>query len=307
MLFTPDFVNDDNNARRYLYTFTPLDGNFYHLSKIMYPAQQRNSKSLLGKAVLVTRPRLQARQICAWIKNAGGQAVLFPLLKIAEPEDIAPVVSLLRRLDEFDMAIFISPNAVRKTARLLEMHSTVLPERLQMAAIGQQTAKILRQDGHRVDIAPRNQFNSEAFLALPDVQELTNRRIIIFRGVGGRELLGDTLTARGAQVVYAEVYRRTTLELNNSTITRFLKLETLDFLTLTSTTAVQVLHDLIIKSGRQRLFKTCLLVGSIRMAQKARKLGFKEIELASDPSDAAMFKAILNQVRIGELSLYDRG
>ncbi len=272
----------------------------------MHPVHLRTSKSLLGKAVLVTRPRLQAAQICSWIENAGGRAVLFPLLEIADPEDISPVVSLTRRLEEFDIAIFISPNAVNKTTRLLLEHRTTLPDHLQLAAIGQQTANVLRQSGYRVDIAPQHQFNSEAFLDLPELQELKNRRIIIFRGVGGRELLRDTLTARGAQVIYAEVYRRIPLDLNSSAVSRFLKLEKLDCLTLTSSATVQILHDIIVKSGRRQLLKTCLLVGSYRMVEKARKLGFQEIELASDPSDAAMFKAILNQVQNEEHSLYDR-
>ena len=152
----------------------------------MHPAQPHTLKLLLGKTVLVTRPRLQAAQFCDWIECAGGRAVLFPLLEIADPEDISPLLSLMQRLEEFDMAIFISPNAVRMTTRLLEVHPTALPDRLVLAAIGQQTANVLRQYGYRVDIAPRHQFNSEAFLALPEVQELTNRRIIIFRGVGGR-------------------------------------------------------------------------------------------------------------------------
>ena len=31
---------------------------------------------------------------------------------------------------------------------------------------------------------------------------------MVFRGVGGRELISDTLTERGAVVEYAECYRR---------------------------------------------------------------------------------------------------
>lgn len=264
----------------------------------MQHTQARTSKPLSGKVVLVTRPRHQAAQICQLIESAGGQAVRFPLFEISDPEDISPAISLIQRLDQFDMAIFVSPNAVHKTTQLLDLHQITLPTGLQLAAIGQQTANVLRQSGYRVDIAPQYQFNSEAFLALPEVQDMEDQRVIIFRGVGGRKLLGVTLTARGAQVVYAEVYRRVSPMFTPSdTAPHSLPLDKIDLLTLTSSEAVQALHDLITSSGQVQLFKTCLLVGSFRMAEKSRLLGFTTVEWASNPSDAAMFEAILKWVK----------
>ena len=67
------------------------------------------------------------------------------------------------------------------------------------------TASTRNRTRHR---AVEDGFDSEALLALPEMRDLAGKRVVIFRGDGGRELLGDTLIARGAIVEYAECYRR---------------------------------------------------------------------------------------------------
>jgi uroporphyrinogen-III synthase len=53
-------------------------------------------------------------------------------------------------------------------------------------------------------------FDSESVLALPAFQApaVAGRRVLILRGDGGRDLLGDTLRARGAEVEYLTCYHR---------------------------------------------------------------------------------------------------
>ena len=76
------------------------------------------------------------------------------------------------------------------------------------AAVGQATASGLREAGIAGVIAPSGRADSEALLALPELQAVRGAPIIVFRGVGGREHLRTVLESRGAQVSYVECYRR---------------------------------------------------------------------------------------------------
>lgn len=254
-------------------------------------------QELYGKHILVTRPTHQADSICKRIEDAGGQALRLPLLEIADPEDITEAKTLLERLKDFDLAIFISPNAVLKATKLMELFQLRLPPQIKVAAIGKKTAMTLDQQGYRADITPEQGYTSEDFLSLPQIKHVRNKRIIIFRGIGGRELLGTTLTERGATVEYVELYKRVKPDINDPQIKGILSAEKIDLVMITSSQAVQNLHELIQLSGQSRIFSTHLLVGSHRMAKQARYLGFSKINVANDPSDDSMHIAILKWAR----------
>lgn len=259
----------------------------------MSGSELSHHQELYGRHILVTRPTHQAKPLCKRIENAGGQALHLPLLEIIDPEDITEAVILLERLEDFNLAIFISPNAVLKATTLMDELHIRLPPRLKIAAIGKKTAITLGQEGYSADIIPENGFTSEDFLSLPQIQHVRHKRIIIFRGIGGRELLGSTLIARGAEVEYVELYKRVKPDFKDPKIKRTLSTEKIDLVLVTSAQAVQNLQELIKLSGQSRLFNTPLLVGSDRMAKRAQHLGFSKINVANDPSDDSMYIATL--------------
>ena len=167
-----------------------------------------NPQSLLGLGVLVTRPQGQAETFCRLIEEQGGTTIRFPVLEITTPSDPTPLEALISTLDQFDLAIFISINAVEWTLKAIRRDHRELPDSLRLAVIGPTTARALEALGHPPHLMPPPPYNSESLLALPEMEQVTGRRVIIFRGEGGREHLAETLRSRGAVVEYAEAYRR---------------------------------------------------------------------------------------------------
>jgi len=225
------------------------------------------------------------------IRAAGGVATLFPVLEIRDLEDLKPLLAIITRLDEFDLAVFISPNAVNKAMNLITAHRA-LPPALLCAAIGRGGVKELARFGVTNAIAPARRFDSEALLELPELQEMRGKRVVIFRGDGGRELLGDTLKARGAHVEYAECYRRGMPNLDAAPLLKAWARDELDAVTVTSSEGLRNLYEMIGATGRQRLRETAVFVPHSRIAEVARELGLTRV-IVTAPADEGLMSALI--------------
>ena len=232
---------------------------------------------LAGKGIVVTRPAQQAAHLAGLIAQAGGNAILFPTIEIVAVEDQRPLAALIDRLDEFDIAIFISPNAVSQAMKLIRSRRE-LPSHLKVAAIGRGGVRELERCGLTRVIAPRR-FDSEALLELPEMQDVSGRRVVIFRGAGGRELLADTLAARGAVIEYAECYRRRRPQTDALPLLKAWAGDELHAITATSSEGLRNLFDLVGKRGRPWLMKTPLFVPHPRIERRARELGLTSVVL----------------------------
>ncbi len=242
--------------------------------------------------VLVTRPAPQADALAAIIERCGGEAVRFPVLEILDPEDSDALLRIVDRLEDFDLAVFISPNAVNKAMNVIRSHRP-LPARLKLACVGRGSARELGHFGCENVIAPAGKFDSEALLGMPALAQVAGWHIVIFRGDGGREVLGETLHRRGAHVEYAECYRRGMPRVDTAPLMRRWARGGIDIVIVTSTQALRNLYDLVGKLGQQWLVKTPVVVVSERTAAACRELGFKtEPLVAAQASDEAIVETI---------------
>ena len=247
--------------------------------------------SLAGRAVLVTRPKAQAERLCELIQAAGAHPVLFPALEIIDPPDLQPLQALIDRLEQFDVAIFVSPTAVQRGLALIQARRS-LPVRLRFAAIGQGSARELRRHGVVDILVPERGADSEALLALAELADMRNRAVVIFRGLGGRELLGDTLRERGASVEYAECYRRVRPNTDAEGLLSAWRRGEVHAVTVTSREALENLVDMLGARGHRYLFETPLFVPHARIAEAARALGITEI-VVTEPGDEGLVTAVI--------------
>lgn len=238
------------------------------------------SGALAGRRILVTRPRELAQGLAALIREAGGEPILYPALEIRDVEDPAPARALIARLAEFDLAVFVSPTAVRKALELAAR--AAWPAALRVAAVGAGTRRALEAVGFRGVIAPpAREEDSEGLLALPELAAA--RRVAIFRGEHGRELLGKALAARGAHVEYAACYRRARPAAAAAPEGR---------IDAVCASSGEALRNLVAMLGRERVAQVALFVPNARVAAIARELGLAEPELGG-PGDAQLLAALV--------------
>ena len=243
---------------------------------------------LAGRRVLVTRPREQALALAGLIREAGGEPILFPAIEIAPAADLLHFHAIADRLEQFELAIFISPTAVKKALGLLEGRRW--PEGLQVAAVGAGSQRELEGRGFCQVIAPQGEADSEALLALPELADVAGRNIVVFRGEGGRELLGDALSARGARIEYAECYRRVrpAVSAGRPAWTH----SALDAVTVSSSEGLANL-DAMLRGWRGNwLQESPLFVPHSRVAAEAARLGAREAIVAG-PGDANSVRALI--------------
>ena len=261
----------------------------------MSTAQQ----NLTGKVVLVTRPAHQADAFIELLEKNGAKALSFPTIDIlARPLDDALRKSL-SSLNENDMLIFISANAVSNTVlHLSQLGIEASSIQCEIGVIGSATRKAALESGLKVSLLPEAGFNSEAFLQLDAVQstQIKGQQVLIIRGVGGREELATELQKRGACTEYAEVYQRI-IPLDDAHIQRQqLSQHWHDFgintVTVTSNESLQNLYDMLQEPGRTELLNRELIVPSQRCYKLAESLKFSSIKLAKSATNQQMMEAI---------------
>jgi uroporphyrinogen-III synthase len=253
------------------------------------------AEELAGRHVVVTRPAGQAAHLAEALINLGARPVLFPVLAIFDIEDPAPLQEAALRLDGVDWVAFVSPNAVEKALNAI-LALRPWPAGLRVATVGKSSEQALAKHGVTDVVAPRERFDSEALLELPELQQMAGKCVMIFRGDGGRELLGDTLRQRGASVEYVTCYRRGRPALDPAPLLKLWSEGRLDAVTVTSSEGLRNLVDMVGKLGQTWLKKTPLFVPHQRIAGVARAIGCREVILTG-PGDDGLLAGLLEYFR----------
>lgn len=237
--------------------------------------------ALGGLRILNTRPQHQAEGLSRQLREAGATVFELPLIHIA-PLTLPPEQQrLLLDLDRYDGVFFVSANAAHHGLEAVADYWPQWPHRQQAFAVGERTAQVLRAAGLNVLLPTR--ADSEGLLAMPALQQVQGLRFLLFRGEGGRELLADTLRARGARLDVLELYRR---ELPTTAIPQWQALQAAgnipDVVILTSPDALRHWQQV---AGLAALQPRWLVV-SPRMRVQAEAAGARVIEACAADADS---------------------
>ncbi|RUO76627.1 uroporphyrinogen-III synthase [Pseudidiomarina taiwanensis] len=170
----------------------------------------------MSKATLILRPADQAEPLLDRLQQHGAQVLQHSMVSV-EPSDTA--VEQLEQLLEipFTSGIMVSVNAAHFLAKSQQQLGLHLPK-MNWFSVGPTSARAIAEIVQGPVTCPLSEHNSEGLLRLKPLQNVKGQEWLIVRGERGRELLADTLRARGAKVHYLDVYRRMPTQLGSDMI-----------------------------------------------------------------------------------------
>ncbi len=202
-------------------------------------------KPLFGRRILITRAREQASAFARLLEAAGAETLEFPAIQIVPPESWAPLDAAIRRLREYQWAIFTSANGVRffwerlaaagRDAR--DLHG------IAVCAIGPATATALLERGIRADLVP-GEFKAEALVEALEGKDLQGAKILLARAAEAREVIPEELSRRGAVVDVVSAYRTVKSASNADELRSLLREGKVHAVTFTSSSTVTRFLDL---------------------------------------------------------------
>lgn len=186
-----------------------------------------------------------------------------------------------------EKVLFTSPVAVAAAVRLMPLRA----RRGQCwLAVGGGTAAALRRAGVEAAVSPQ-QMDSEGLLQLPQLQQLEAQSVGLITAPDGRGLLAPTLSARGARILRADVYRREPVAIPQRAIERLRQLQDPACLLLSSGAALTQTLLGLPDDAMQRLQDCVVVAASDRLAEQARAAGFQRVCRAAGPRPAQLLDA----------------
>ena len=252
---------------------------------------------LADVSILVTRPVMPASRTATRLASLGATPLVFPTTIIERPADVAPLNNALAKIGDYYAAIFVSPSAAEMTLAPLGSIPKKLPDTLHVFAPGPGTAEELSIRGVANVEMPETSFDSEGLLALPLLQAsaIQGKRIVIFRGNDGRELLCEALVKRGAAVDAITAYHRRAPNTPPTGLLKLLRTGKVNALSAMSSDAISNLIPLIPADERAKLlFALPVYASHERIAATAREAGFRNV-IETEAGDAGLITALLER------------
>lgn len=165
------------------------------------------TKPLIGKSILVTRPKEKAGQLADRLREQGAKVIEFPCIETVKIQENQEFLQAMEELPNYGYLVFTSPNGVEKFFEKLKDNR--LDIRIlygaKIAAVGQKTKFLLEDRGLLVDYMPEI-YNSH-HLAEGMIKELKDvAKVLLIRGKLATSILPNALEEAGIDFKEVWVY-----------------------------------------------------------------------------------------------------
>tara|TARA_B100000767_G_scaffold273674_1_gene304520 strand:+ start:1653 stop:2420 length:768 start_codon:yes stop_codon:yes gene_type:complete len=185
-------------------------------------------------ALISTRPSKKNIDLLKGLENTNISLLSHPLTEIIPLTNYDRFDEILNNLKNYQHIIFISTNAVQFFISRANKLSIKLPKHIIFSSIGPATQKALK-DNFDINVHyPKKNFDSKYLLKNKVFKHIQNKKVLVVRGIGGRESLKKMLEKKGADVDYGECYIRNYLPINFEKIQQEIKAYNSIFLLITS-------------------------------------------------------------------------
>ena len=196
---------------------------------------QSNNESSLTQVVINTRPVERAAALTDHLQAAGLTVVEIPMLTLQPRPTTEQDMTLMRQwlAGDYKALVIVSPTAAvsglavwqaLEDERQAQNHDddnnnerkdiaiNALQAPSYLIAVGEATASVLNNtkiEASNYQVLQPHIANNEGMLAMPEIERLqAGDKLLVWRGLGGRRLLVDTLLARGVHIDSIAWYER---------------------------------------------------------------------------------------------------
>lgn len=266
--------------------------------------QPSADRPLSGRKILVTRAREQAAALSDLIRQAGGEPVELPTIRIRQPDDWSEVDRAIRALASFDWVVFTSTNGVKLwMMRMAELGAgRELLKGVKLAAIGPATARELEKVGLTADLVPA-EYVAEVVLEDLLAEGVEGKRLLLPRAAEARPLLARGLEEAGAQVTELPLYNTVGDDGDTDTVVSLLEDGRIDAVTFTSSSTVRSFARMMPEGCAAALLRGARVVciGPVTAAT-ARELGLHVDSEAAEHTMPGLVEALEQEFRQGTVS-----
>lgn len=245
--------------------------------------------------ILVLRPSPAGEALVELLRQHKINACHTPLIEFGEGRELNRLQNKLSRLNAGDLLFVVSKQAVNYADKALSNAGADWPKNIRYFAIGRTSAEALSLATGCGVSYPKDREISEHLLELTELQRIEGKNALILRGNGGRALLAEQLSLRGANVEFCECYQRKEIHYEPDRLIALWRQREVKTIVATSTEIIKKLYalmDVQKKPNNGWLLNCRLIVVSERTALSARELGWNNIKIADNADNISLLAAL---------------